>query len=367
MQLALDRTDLLRALGRVRDAVRASDNPILSGVLLTASAAGQLSITGTDLSVQVTSTLPADVAEPGSLVVPAATLWEVARRLPDLARVQASTPKEGSLLLRAGRSRLTLPCLPPEDFPAFPIVEGTQYRLPPADLARLLDVAHAAARDDPRVYLRGAHLSAAGGVLRMVATDGHRLSQVDAPLPQGAEGALAVTVPAATLALLRRLVEGETEDAVVAVSSTLIQVQMSSTTLVSKLVDGPFPDVTRVIPLANEGVFEVRRADLAAAVARVRAVAGERGHLVRVRVEQDKLVLSVVDDGTGGSAEEDLDAEYGGDPIDVGLNSRYLTEALDHAGGEVVVVSVGGSRDPVLLAGKDDERALQVLMPMRLP
>jgi DNA polymerase-3 subunit beta len=367
MRATLDRTDLLRALSRVRGALRVSETPIL-GTALLAVAAGRLALTCTDLSLQVSDSVEATDALDGAAAVPAEMLYAVVRRLPDMARVLVEGAPDGtSVAVRAGRSRFKIPALPAEDFPAFPVQPGGSvvFTVPGADLARMVDGAlFAAAKDDFRRYLCGLHLAPVGTLLRATGTDGRRLAQVDAALPVGAKAAPPVTLPHGACAAVLGAVRATGGDAAVTLSTTLASFVVGTATISTKLIDGEYPDTSRVIPLANDKRFEVGRAALLGMVDRVQAVA--RDHCVRLALGDGRLSLSVTDEKTGAEAEEDAEVDYDGDEVAVGLNSRLLAEVVEHVAGELVRVAIDDDRTPVLIEGAEDGGSLFVLMPMRI-
>jgi DNA polymerase III subunit beta len=364
MRATLDRTDLLRALSRVRAALSPTTIPIMSTVLLSV-AGSRLALTCTDLSLQVSDSVEAADAEDGAVAVPAEMLYDVVRRLPDMARVLIEVTY-ATLIVRAGRSRFKLPALPPSDFPSFPTrpQESVAFDLPGADLARMIEgTLFAAAKDDPRTYLRSLHLAPAGSYLRATATDGRRLAQVDAALPGGAQRAPPVTLPVGACAAILGAI-GECA-AAVTLSPTLATFAIGTATVTTKLIDGTFPDMSRVIPLGNDRRFEVARASLLGAVNRVQAVA--RDHCVRLKLGEGRLHLSVADAATGAEAEEEIDVDYEGEEVAIGLNSRLLADVVEHVAGELVRVAIGDAATPMLVEGAEDEGSLYVVMPMRVP
>jgi DNA polymerase-3 subunit beta len=275
------------------------------------------------------------------------------------------------LAIRAGRSRFTLQTLPESDFPDLAAGDMThKFKLVASELKRLIDKTQfAISTEETRYYLNGIYLHAAGTAkaptLRAVATDGHRLAQVDLPLPAGAEGMPGVIVPRKTVGEVQRLIEdGETEVAI-ELSVGKIRFSIGDVVLTSKLIDGTFPDYARVIPVGNDKELRVDKAAFAAAVDRVSTVSSERGRAVKLALSAGKLMLSVTNPDSG-SANEELEVEYEADPVDIGFNSRYLLDITAQVDGEVAVLRLADPGSPTLIQDKDVASALYVLMPMRV-
>jgi len=275
------------------------------------------------------------------------------------------------LSLRAGRSRFTLQTLPESDFPDLATGEMTHsFKIAAADLKRLIDKTQfAISTEETRYYLNGIYLhtadSAKNATLRAVATDGHRLAQVELPLPQGAAGIPGVIVPRKTVAELQRLIENSKDEVAVELSVGKIRFSIGDVVLTSKLIDGTFPDKPRQIPANNDKVLSVDKKDFEAAVDRVSTVSSERGRAVKLSITGGRLVLSVTNPDSG-SATEELEVEYEADPLDIGFNSRYLLDIAAQIEGEVAVLKLADPGSPTLIQDKEAKGALYVLMPMRV-
>jgi DNA polymerase-3 subunit beta len=198
-----------------------------------------------------------------------------------------------------------------------------------------------------------------------VATDGHRLARVDAPAPAGSEGIPGVIVPRKTVGELRRLLEDDDAMIKVSVSETKVRFAGPELTLTSKVIDGAFPDYTRVIPVGNTRRLEVDAAEFASAVDRVATVSSERSRAVKLALDEDRLILSV-NAPDSGAATEELAVAYGAEPLEIGFNAKYLTEIAGQVDRENAVFLFNGSGDPTLVREGDDESAVYVVMPMRV-
>ncbi len=374
MNFKADRATLLKALAHVQSVVEKRNTlPILANVLIVARE-GRLSLTATDMEIAVVQEVAATVLQDGAATAPAATLYEIVRKLPDGLEVEISHPGgETALQLRAGRFATSLNALPVEDFPA--MTAGSlahRFALPAGVLRAMIDRSRfAISTEETRYYLNGIYLHATESegapVLRAVATDGHRLARVEEPLPAGAEGMPGVIVPRKTVAELRKLIEETSDQVTVALSDTRIQFTLGSVMLTSKLIDGTFPEYDRVIPRGNDKVLRVVKKDFAEAVARVAAISLERTRPVKLSLARDLLVLSAANPEHG-TATEELDGtrvHYDNGPLEIGFQARYITDITDQIEGEVEFLLADGGA-PTIVRDASDASALYVLMPMRV-
>ena len=372
MRLVIERGELLRALGHVTSVVeRRTTIPILSNLMLKA-ASGALEFKATDLEREVIEAVPAEVAQPGAVTVPAHMLHDIVRKLPDGAEVEIKRDADKERLsITAGQARFSLQTLPADDFPDLAAGEmAHEFEVASADLKRLIDKTRfAISTEETRYYLNGIYLHTAQSsgkpVLRAVATDGHRLAQVELPLPAGASGMPGVIVPRKTVHELQRLIEDSAAAVKVGVSQAKIRFEIGTVTLTSKLIDGTFPDYGRVIPQGNDKSMKVTNAEFMSAVDRVSTIASERGRAVKLSIGKDKLVLSV-NNPEGGSATEEIGVDYGATPLEIGFNARYLLDIAGQLEGEEARFLLADAGSPTMVKDASDDSALYVLMPMRV-
>ena len=372
MKVTVERAQLLKSLGHVHRVVeRRNTIPILGNVLVRAENA-RLSLKATDLDLEVTETLAAETGTGGSTTVPAHMFYDIVRKLPDGAQIVLEGDGDRSVLaIRAGRSRFTLQTLPENDFPDLAAGDMTHsFTLAASDMKRLIDrTQFAISTEETRYYLNGIYLHTAGSAkaptLRAVATDGHRLAQIDLALPKGATGMPGVIVPRKTVGEVQRLIEDNEAEVLIELSQGKIRFTIGNVVLTSKLIDGTFPDYGRVIPQNNDKELIVDKKDFEAAVDRVSTISSERGRAVKLALSAGKLVLSVTNPDSG-SATEELEVEYASDPLDIGFNSRYLLDIAAQIEGEVAVLKLADPGSPTLVQDKDSKGALYVLMPMRV-
>ncbi|MDA0368087.1 MAG: DNA polymerase III subunit beta [Proteobacteria bacterium] len=371
MKITIERATLLSALGHVQNVVeRRNTIPILSNVLLVANGS-DLSLTATDLDLTIIETVGADVSQGGATTTAAHTLHDIVRKLPDGAQIELTLSDQSRLAVVAGRSSFALPCLPKEDFPV--LAEDTlphSFSIAADELKRLIDKSRfAISTEETRYYLNGIYLHAAeaAGVpmLRAVATDGHRLAQVDCPLPDGAASMPGVIVPRKAVIEVRRLLDQVDGSVQVSLSETKIRFAFGKSVLTTKLIDGTFPDYQRVIPSGNDKILEVDRRQFAEAVDRVSTISTEKSRSIKLTLEKDKLHLSA-NSPDSGSADEELVVNYPGEDIEVGFNSRYLLDIASQINGDSARLDLADAVSPTILRDVADERALYVLMPMRV-
>jgi len=372
MQLVIERGELLKALSHVTSVVeRRTTIPILSNVLLIAGANG-LELKATDLEREVIESANADVGEAGAVTVPAHMIHDIARKLPDGAQVAiAREPERERVAVTSGQSRFALPALPADDFPDLAAGEMShEFSMPAHDLKRLIEKTRfAISTEETRYYLNGIYFHSVEvdgqQLLRAVATDGHRLAQVELDQPDGAAGMPGVIIPRKTVQELHRLLDDGGADVSVGVSETKVRFQIGGITLTSKLIDGTFPDYARVIPQGNDKEMKISNAEFMSAVDRVSTIASERGRAVKLNIAPDKLVLSV-NNPEGGSATEELATTYGADSLEIGFNAKYLLDIAAQLESDTATFKLADASAPTMVYDGEDERALYVLMPMRV-
>ena len=371
MKVTIERNSLLKTLGHVQSVVeRRNTIPILSNVMIEASG-DTVAMTATDLDIAIIENTNAMVITAGSTTVPAHTLFDIVRKLPDGSEVELTLEENDRLVVKAGRSRFTLACLDKEDFPI--MNEGDmphRFEIASEELKRLIDKARfAISTEETRYYLNGIYLHVAstedGPRLRAVATDGHRLAQVEQDVPEGASGMPGIIIPRKTVAEVRKLID-ETEGAIsVALSDTKIRFAFEGVTITSKLIDGTFPDYSRVIPEGNDKQLEMDCRIFAEATDRVSTISSDKTRSVKLSIAPDNLTLSV-NSPDSGTATEELAAAYSADPLEIGFNSRYLLDILAQIEGETVQVYLNDPSAPTVLKDIMDDAVLYVLMPMRV-
>ncbi len=367
MKLEIQREQLLKPLQHVIGVVeRRQTLPILANVLLVART-DELSFTATDMEVELSSRIAATVETPGEITLSARKLLDILRALPDEAAVMLAVDDDKAIL-RCGRSRFTLLTLPAADFPTLGELpfEG-QLRLPRRDLKTLIERTHfAMANQDVRYYLNGLLLEAGGGRLRAVATDGHRLALCDvAAETEPADWQQQVIAPRKGVQELLRLLDEAEVPAVLKLGANHIQAEVDGIRLTSKLIDGKFPDYQRVIPREGDRVVLAERARLKDALSRAAILSNEKYRGVRVQAGNWLLHVQAHNPEQE-EAEEELEVNYDGEPLEIGFNVTYLLDALTALPGELARLSFTDSSSSCLLQEPEGGTCKYVVMPMRL-
>ncbi|MCP4206551.1 MAG: DNA polymerase III subunit beta [Shimia sp.] len=372
MKISIERAVLLKAVSQAQSVVeRRNTIPILANVLIEAEG-DTVQFRATDLDIEVVDKANAMVERAGATTVAATTLHEIVRKLPDGALVTLTDDSAaGRLTVEAGRSNFSLATLPREDFPVMASSEySSNFSAPAPALRRLFDKSKfAISTEETRYYLNGVYMHVSDGeggkVLRAVATDGHRLARIDTDLPDGANDMPGVIVPRKTVGELRKLLDDDEMEIAVSVSETKVRFATPHITLTSKVIDGTFPDYTRVIPQGNTRKLEVDASEFAKAVDRVATVSSERSRAVKLQLDEDRLVLSV-NSPDSGAAEEELVVAYNDERLEIGFNAKYLLEIASQVDRENAVFMFNSAGDPTLMREGGDTSAVYVVMPMRV-
>ena len=375
MDFKVNSSDLLKALSHIHGIVEVRHTlPILSNIIITAKD-NNLTLSSTNLDIFCSDKLNAEVLSSGEISVSAVTFYEIIKRLPNGSEIQATFDDESSsLILKCGRSKFNLTTMQTEDFPTISDSDlTTKFILSASELIRMIDkTKFAISNEETRYYLNGIFLHKTQknsiDILRAVATDGHRLAQYDIPLPQGAEEMTGLIIPKKTILELRRILDDASGDINIQLNENKIKFSFSELNIISKVIDGTFPDYTKVIPQNNDKTFTTNNAELKSAVDRVSAVAineETKSKAIKLSIESNKLLLSV-DSSSKGSANEEIDLDYNKERVEIGFNSRYLVDICNEIDGEEVSINLLDSISPAIILDKSDENLFFVLMPMRI-
>jgi len=361
------RDDILTPLSAVSGIIeRRHTLPILSNVLI--EQAGQnLSFLATDIEIQITArTALSATGDAKAMTVGARKLVDILRALPDGADLTLQQ-QEKRLLVKAGKSRFTLQTLPAEDFPrlAKPAGEAARFTLSQKALRRLLGlVQYAMAQQDIRYYLNGLLMVVEEGQLKLVATDGHRLAYAATALG-GSMPRQEVIVPRKTVIELSKLLAENDDEVNVEVSATQAAFRFGNIELVSKLIDGKFPDYTRVIPTGHKNKLQVGREALRQALLRAAILSNEKFRGVRWVLSDGSLKI-VSSNAEQEEAHEEVEIKYSGDGLDIGFNVNYLLDVLNNVAGENIECAFGDASSSALISYPTEKDFRYVVMPMRI-
>jgi DNA polymerase-3 subunit beta len=341
--------------------------PVLSNVVL-AVTPSSLTLTATDLDAWGERHVSLDgTADAFIVTVEAAVLSRIADKLPSEAQVRLAYA-DGKLTVSAGRSRFALPTLPADDFPMLPPKEwDAEFETSALALdAALSTVKFAVSSEEVRYYLNGVFVHAPEGAdLRFAATDGHRLARGVMALPAGASSLPDIIIPTKVVKVLTTLLSRYEGAVDVRVSSTSLRVEIGDTVVQAKVIDGKFPDYTRVIPTQHDGQLKVDREQLLAAIGRVTTVSSDKTRAVKFVIDRDLIILSV-SSPENGTAVEEMACDWVGSALTVGFNSRYLADILGHLTADQVEGSFTDAAGPTLWRDRKDASAAFVLMPMKV-
>jgi len=365
MKLMAEREKLLTPLQAVIGVVeRRQTMPVLANVLLSVSQ-GQLSITATDLEVELVAATEVTVQEAGDITVPGRKFLDILRALPEKLAVSLTVEGE-KVVIKAGRSRFSLSTLPAADFPVIDDINAQQtVQIPRKELQRLLEKTHfSMAQQDVRYYLNGMLLEIEGAVLRAVATDGHRLALCETELSARAQNSQQVIVPRKGVLELQRVL---TSDGVadVAIGTNHVRAQIGDIRFTSKLIDGRFPEYSRVIPAAPTAAIRADRDVLRQALQRTAILSNEKYRGIRITVKQNMLTVQAHNPEQE-EAEEEVAVAYEGNDLEVGFNVNYLLDALAAIDGQEVELGLTDSNSSCLIRSPGNATARYVVMPMRL-
>jgi len=330
-------------------------------------AGSKLSMTGTDLEVELVSQLNASVDLEGEITVPARKFVDICRELPDQAEIDV-TLKEDRLEIRSGRFRSNLSTLPANDFPAVEVADAERQVLVPADAMKsLLDLtAFAMAQQDVRYFLNGMLIEEVAGSLKCVATDGHRLAMNFHTLEHGdKDTSHQVIIPRKGVLELQRLLNDCEGDVSLAFGSSHLRLSTGAFELTTKLVDGRFPDYERVIPRNGDKQVIANKQDLRRALNRTAILSNEKFRGIRVNFSEGLITLST-NNPEQEDAEETVPVEYSGAALEIGFNVGYLLDVLNVIRGETVKITIFDGNSSALIEDPSVENALYVIMPMKL-
>lgn len=366
MKFEIDREEFLKPLQAVIGVVeRRQTFPILANVQVVVDG-GAIALTATDMEVELVARATANVIESGRTTLPARKLMDIVRNLPTATRIQVTVADDRATIV-AARSRFTLSTLPANDFPQVDTIDdGISFSLSQDQLQQLIDKTHfSMAMQDVRFYLNGLLLELEAGIIRAVATDGHRLAVAEIPIEGSVEGEKQVIVPRKGIQELLRLLETTDDQVQVELGSNHIRISLPETRFTSKLIDGRFPDYQRVIPTNTNMVMEVDRENLRQALVRVSILSSEKYRGVQFEIQEQELrVFS--NNPEQDEAEEALPVTFNHETIKISFNANYLIDVIGVLSEETIELNFSDAHSSCLIHSKGDTACKYVVMPMRL-
>jgi len=366
MKTTIKREDLLGPLQQVIGAVeRRQTLPILGNVLLK-STGGDLSLTATDLEIEMVAKVEADGSDDFQTTIPARKLLDISKALPDKSSINFNI-EENRVSLTSARSRFTLASLPARDFPGLDEIEEQQsFSIPQNQFKSLFDkTSFAMAQQDVRYYLNGILMELSAGKIKLVATDGHRLALSEIEMDTGAENERQIIIPRKAVLELSRLLDSSDIASKCILSQNHLRVETGSLVFTTKLIDGKFPDYQRVIPVDGNKIMEVDRDTLKHSMSRIAILSNEKYRGIRLSLSADNLSIQA-NNPDQEEAEEELQVEYKEDEMEIGFNVTYLIDVLNVLGSEKVQIKLKDANSSAIMSDSGDSTSLYVVMPMRL-
>lgn len=366
MKISANRDDLLKPLQQIVGVVeRRQTLPILANVLI-AVKDNVLTLTATDLEVELRTEAHAEASGESEFTLPARKLMDICKALPDGAAISLEIEGDKAVL-RSGRGRYTLGMLPAQDYPSIEPAQASEtFSLPVGVMKRLIDKTQfAMAQQDVRYYLNGLLLEIRPGRVRAVATDGHRLALCDAGFDQETAMDIQVILPRKAVIELGRLLDDSDAEATFEVSSSHLRVHLEKSSFTTKLIDGRFPDYERVMPGGQTSAMVAEKGTLKQALARTAILSNEKYRGIRFRLSKGLLHLQAHNPEQD-EAEEEVEVDYQGAEMTIGFNVGYLLDVLGVIDGDQVQMAVVDSNSSTLLTQKDSSECRYVVMPMRL-
>lgn len=364
MRFETEKRAFLRALASAVSVIeRRNTIPILSNVHLDVGSEG-LTVKASDMDIETTDRIAANASRAGSTTVHGAMLHDIVKRMPDGAIISFDAA-DGTATIKAGRSKFQLPTLPAEDYPVMASSSyQSEFEVGAPALDRLFGKSKfAASTEETKYYLNGVFLHRKGDALRAVATDGHRLAQIEVAAPEGMGEIPGVIVPRKTVDRLIGILKDATGNVHVSVSETKIRVSTDTVSIVSKVIEGSFPDYERVIP-RNAGMkFSVDAVAMRASMERVSSVLNDRTNAIKVEISSDNVTMSA--SGPSGSATDQIETGYDGKDIMFGFNGKYMVEIMNNVE-DLATFECDGQGGAIIIRDSDDVGALFVCMPMRV-
>ncbi len=369
MKITLSRGALLKPLTYVSSVVEKRQTlPILSNVLIQSDGKNRLSLTGTDLEVEVITYCENSKADAGDLTINARKLFDITRALPEDSEITLTTEDNGKVIIRSGKSRFTVQTLPVDDFPKIETEQWNQVWKLPANVFKqaLARTAFAMAQQDVRFYLNGLLLDSDSEKLKTVATDGHRLAKTECILAsRSTEAVIQAIVPRKAITELNHIIEDTDNEITVSFNQNHIRVELDSVIFTSKLIDGRFPDYEKVIPKNQDKSLIINRQELQNTLNRAAILTNEKFRGVRLIVTKGTMSVSA-NNPDQEEAFDEINIEYNGENVEIGFNVGYMLEALNAIDSEKIEMLLSDANSSGTIRAPGDEDTVYIVMPMRL-
>ena len=375
MKLQLSKSNFVKSLSFVQNIVESKTTiPILANVLLEAKQ-GRLNLSATDMDITIFDKIKINnIESEGSTSVPAQILYNVIKELPDDHPIDLSYDQNNKKLhLMSFKSKFVFSCLSKDEFPISSTETfKTSFNLEPDILKEIIDKTYfASSNEETRYYLNGLYIHTTSlnnkNYLRVVATDGHRLAQyqISSPLTI-TKSNFGVIVPKKLIFELRKLIDDVKENVKIDLSERKIRFSFNETIIVSKLIDGKFPDYEKVIPKNASNTFSINRKKFLESINRISTISSEKSKAIKLNLNKNKITISANNVEEGGSGAEEINIKYNGPSLDIGFNSGYLKEIINQFTLEEITILFSDATAPTIIKDSSKAEALYVLMPMRV-
>ncbi len=373
MQFEVKKQILLKAVASVNGAVEKKNTiPILQNIKIDAkknvNGTDEIILSATDMDILVTAIAEVDMKRGGTTTVPSQMFFDIIRKIPDGSDIMISQENASTLQIKYGKSKYTLPCIEASEFPCLSEGElGEEVEIDADVLRQMIDKTRfAISNDETRYYLNGLYLQSlekdSGFELRTVATDGHRMA-LSFFVSTSLKSSFGVILPKKSVAEIRRIIDGS-KKIKISVSRVKIKIVAEQITIISKLIDGDFPDYDRVLPQNNDQLVTINKKIFFDAVDRVSTIATDKHRSMKLTVENGKIQLQV-SANDGSFAYEEMDVSYVGPNIEAGFNSRYLLDIIGQIDKEEFMMRFKDGNSPILIEASG-MTAVFVVMPVRI-
>ena len=371
MKFTVEKNNLFKSLSHVQSIVEKKNTlPILSNILLEAKD-NTLILSATDMDLSITEKLNCNIIDNGSTTVSAHTLYDIIKKIPESSEIEIISNDGKIMSLRAGKSKFSLGCLPKEDFPIIEINKlENEINIDSQKFLKLLDKTRfAVSNEETRYFLNGIYFHKIENqkfdILSVVATDGHRLAKFDFNFNSKIGEIPGIIIPKKAVNELYKLLIDFEGSIKINLDSNKIVFFVGKSTLISKLIDGSFPDYKRVIPVNNNNVLKINRELFSLAVDRVSTITNDKSPVIKFKLLKNLINMSSVNNENG-TATEDISANYEGEEIEIGFNSKYILEMVNNLEDEEITLNFNDSASPVTALESSNPDLIYVLMPMRV-
>ena len=371
MKFKILRSNFFKTLSHLQGIVDKKNSlPILANILIEANN-NQLILSSTDMDISIVEKIDCNVTENGATTINSQILYDIVRKLDDNSEIEIISNSGKLLTLRADGSRFSLASLPKEDYP---IIDqdnsGANIRINSKIFFKLIDkTKFAISNEETRYFLNGLYFNVndegSKKIATLVGTDGHRLAKFSHEIHLDTEQVSGVIIPKKTIYELSKLLSEIDKEIFISISSNKVVFNIGEIILISKLIDGSFPDYKRVIPDNNLNILQVNRNKLLSAVDRVSTIANEKSPVIKFNLLENNLNLNTINNQSS-TASEDLQIDYKGDDIEIGFNSRYIMDLVNNLEDEEISIKFKDNTSPIIAQEKSNSDLVYVLMPMRV-